>query len=52
VRGDTLKIDLEELERWKNKNQRERLKFTKEYAERLKKTPNKEWSRQQAELSR
>lgn len=52
-RGDTLeKIDLEALERWKEKNRRERLQFVEDYANWLKKTPNKEWSKQQAELSK
>jgi len=47
-----LKIDLEALERWKEKNRQERLKFIEEYARWLKKTPNKERSEQQAELSK
>lgn len=45
-----MNLDLKELERWKKKNQRERLKFIDEYAAWLKRTPNKEWSRQQKEL--
>ena len=44
------KIDLEELERWKRKNQEERFKFIEEYAAWLKKTPNKKWSKTQKEL--
>jgi hypothetical protein len=47
-----LEIDLDALERWKKKNQKERLQFIKEYAAWLKKTPNKEWSKPQAELSK
>jgi len=43
-------LDMKALERWKQKNQRERLEFIDEYAAWLKKTPNKEWSRQQKEL--
>ncbi len=43
-------IDLEALERWKEKNRRERLQFVEDYANWLKKTPNKVWSEQQAEL--
>jgi hypothetical protein len=45
-----LKIDLEELEKDKKRNFQERLKFIDLYVEWLKKTPNKEWSRQQKEL--
>jgi hypothetical protein len=41
------KIDLDELKKDKEKNFRERLEFIDKYAEWLKKTPNKEWSRQQ-----
>jgi hypothetical protein len=45
-----LKIDLEELEKDKQRNFQERLKFIDLYVKWLKKTPNKEWSRQQNEL--
>jgi hypothetical protein len=45
-------VDLEALERWKEKNRRERLQFVEDYANWLKKTSNKEWSKQQAELSK
>ena len=44
------KIDLKELEKQKEQNFRERLEFIDKYAEWLKKTPNKEWSRQQKEI--
>jgi len=41
------KFDLKELARAKKKNREERLKFIVAYAEWVKKTPNKVWSRQQ-----
>lgn len=44
------KIDLKELQKEKEKNFRERLEFIDKYAEWLKKTPNKEWSKQQKAL--
>lgn len=43
-------IDLEELRRFKEENFKERLKFIDKYAEWIKKTSNKEWSRQQKEV--
>jgi len=46
----TPKIDLKELEEFKKENFRERLEFIEKYVEWLKKTPNKEWSKQQKEL--
>ncbi len=46
-----MKINLYELREEKKKNFEERLKFIDRYVEWLKKTPNREWSRQQAELS-
>jgi len=52
TRGDTLRIDLEALERWKERNHEERLKFVKQHAEWLKKTASEEWSEQEARLSR
>lgn len=39
--------DLEEIKIDKERNFEERLEFIKKYAEWLKKTPNKEWSKQQ-----
>jgi hypothetical protein len=45
-----LKIDLKELEKDKNRNFKERLEFIDLYVKWLKRTPNKEWSRQQKEL--
>lgn len=45
-----MKIDLQELEEEKKKNFEERLKFIDSYVEWLKKTPNREWSRQQVEI--
>jgi len=44
------KIDLKELEKEKEQNRKNRLEFVKLYAEWLKKTPNKVWSRQQNKL--
>ncbi|MBU2100025.1 hypothetical protein KKG83_08160 [Candidatus Micrarchaeota archaeon] len=41
------KIDLKELEKEKERNRKNRLEFVKLYAEWLKKTPNKIWSKQQ-----
>ncbi len=41
------KIDLKELEKFKKENFRERLEFIDKYAEWLKKTDNKKWSRGQ-----
>jgi len=46
-----MKINLRELRKEKKKNFEERLKFIDRYVEWLKKTPNREWSRQQAKLS-
>jgi len=45
-----MKIDLEELEKDKQKNFQDRLKFIDEYVEWLKKTPNKFWSKQQKQM--
>ncbi len=39
--------DFAALERWKEKNQAERLRFVEEYAAWLKKRPPKEWSQQE-----
>jgi len=46
----TPEIDLKELEELKKENFRQRLEFIEKYVEWLKKTPNKEWSKQQKEL--
>ena len=46
----TPEIDLKELEKMKKDNFRQRLEFIDKYVEWLKKTPNKEWSKQQKEL--
>ena len=43
-------IDLKELKKLKEENFRQRLEFIDKYVEWLKKTPNKEWSRQQKEI--
>ena len=42
------KIDLKELKEEMELNRQQRLEFVRQYAEWLKKTPNKVWSRQQA----
>ena len=44
------KIDLKELEKFKEENFKERLKFIDQYTEWLKKTPNKVWSSQQKKI--
>ena len=43
-------IDLNALKKEKERNFKERLEFLKKYAEWVKKTPNKEWSRQQKKI--
>ena len=42
------KIDLAELKKEMELNRQQRFEFVKQYAEWLKKTPNKVWSRHQA----
>jgi len=42
------KIDLKELKREMELNRQQRLEFVRQYADWLKKTPNKVWSKQQA----
>lgn len=42
--------DLKELEMEKERNFQQRLKFIDAYAEWIRKTPNKVWSRQQKKL--
>lgn len=42
--------DLKELEEEKERNREQRMQFIDLYAKWLKKTPNKEWSRQQNKL--
>ena len=42
------KKDLKELEEEKKRNRKQRMDFVNMYAEWLKKTPNKVWSKQQA----
>jgi len=44
------KIDLEELGKEMESNRKQRLEFAKQYAEWVKKTPNKVWSTQQKVL--
>jgi hypothetical protein len=43
-------FNLEELEKQKEENFKDRLEFIKKYAEWVKKTDNSEWSKQQAEV--
>ncbi len=43
-------IDLEKLEKFKEKNFQERLDFIRKYAEWVKKTSNKKWSSQQKKI--
>jgi len=43
-------IDLEEFEKMKEENRKERLKFIDQYVKWLKKTPNKVWSSQQKKI--
>lgn len=40
-------IDLKELKRLKESNQKERMRFIKLYADWVKKNPNKKWSSEQ-----
>jgi len=40
--------DLKELNEEMKKNQEQRMSFVKKYAEWIKKTPNKTWSKQQS----
>ena len=44
------RIDLNELEKMKEENFRERLEFIDKYVEWVKKTSNKTWSSQQKDL--
>ena len=50
MKNDLPAIDLEEMKEWKKKNFKERMEWVKKYADWLKKTPNKEWSKQQKTL--
>ena len=45
-----MKYSKEELQEYKSQNFKERLKFIDDYTNWLKKTPNKEWSKQQNKL--
>ena len=47
---DFTKIDLKEMEKEKERNRKSRMKFIHQYTAWLKKTPNKEWSKQQNKL--
>ncbi len=44
------KIDLEELKKEMESNRRQRMQFVDQYAEWLKKTPNRVWSKQHAKF--
>lgn len=50
MKEDIPDIDLEELKKRKERNFEERIKFIEWYAEWLKKTPNKVWSKQQKSI--
>lgn len=41
------KIDLKELEKEMELNKKQRLEFVRQYAQWIKKTPDRKWSRQQ-----
>lgn len=43
-------INLEELEKFKKQNFKDRLKFIEEYASWVKRTPNKVWSSQHKDI--
>jgi hypothetical protein len=43
-------MNLEELKKLKKENSEERIRFVEKYAEWVKKTPNKIWSKQQKNL--
>ncbi len=43
-------IDIEELKREKEQNRKERLEFVKLYAEWVKRTSNRKWSKDQGKL--
>lgn len=45
-----MNVDIEELDRKKQKNFEERLEFIDRYVEWLKRTPNKKWSKQQKKI--
>ena len=44
------KINLKQLEKEMELNRKQRMEFVKQYAEWVKKTPNKVWSKQQNKL--
>jgi hypothetical protein len=44
------KINLKELEKFRERNFKERLEFIDKYAEWMKKTSNKKWSSQQKKI--
>lgn len=44
------KVSVEEMEAFRKENFKQRLKFIDEYAEWVKKTPNKVWSSQQKKI--
>ncbi|MCX6747178.1 MAG: hypothetical protein NTU63_03540 [Candidatus Pacearchaeota archaeon] len=47
MKVEEIKVDLEELKRFKKKNAEERLKFIDYWADYVKTHSDKEWSRQQ-----
>jgi len=50
MKKDLPEIDLKEMRKWKKQNFKERMDWVRKYAEWLKKTPNKEWSKQQKQI--
>jgi len=44
------RIDLKELEKMKEENFKERLEFVKQYADHVRKAPNKVWSSEQKDV--
>jgi hypothetical protein len=50
MKKDLPEIDLKEMRKWKKRNFKDRMEWIKKYAEWLKKTPNKEWSKQQKQI--
>jgi len=48
--SDIPDVDLKKFEEFKKRNFKARLEFIKQYADWIKKTPNKIWSAQQKEI--
>ena len=50
MRVEDVKVDLEELKKWKIQNAKERLEFIDFWVDYMKKNPDKKWSEQQKVL--